>query len=356
MVKLWSTRHIVASIQKRGSTYRARVIRRGYPTQSKTFNTRVEATKWARSIETQIDNGTLPTAEQAVNAFITLDTPFRKIAEHYIKTHSIHKKNCKSETFIINALIKYWGDTSIQLIDTPKVLAIRDDLLARQRTGDTINKYFNAISKIFQMAQTEWALKINNPIKSIKRMPANPSRTKRINGLIEATLFQCANEVSSPILIHILELALETGMRRGELMSLSWRDIDLDNRRLYLHITKNGEPRQVPLTQKAVLTLKSIPKNNPDKVFPVSLCWLRKQFEVTRNRAKKTWRHPEQNPFEDLRFHDLRHEALSRLSDAGLNVIELAHISGHKTLAMLKRYTHPSHEAIFAKLDIPQLK
>jgi integrase len=182
-------------------------------------------------------------------------------------------------------------------------------------------------------------------------MPANPGRTKRINGLIEKTLIQVAQNTSPRLLIHILELALETGMRRGELMGLNWIDVDLEKRRIYLHVTKNGEPRQVPLTQKAVAILKEIPKDNPNKVFPVSLCWLRRHFEKARENAKENWQHLGINPFEDLRFHDLRHEALSRLSDAGLNVIELAHISGHKTIAMLKRYTHPSHEAIFRKID-----
>jgi len=352
LVKLWSTRFIVASIQKRGSTYRARVIRRGYPTQSKTFNTRIEATKWARAIETQIDSGTLQKLEKPTIQLINADTPFKIAANYYIKTHTIHKRNYKSETYIINALIRYWGEIEVCHIDVPKVLTIRDELLARQRSGDTINKYFNAISKIIQMLQNEWSLPLNNPIKGIKRMPANPGRTKRINGLIEKTLIQAAQNTSPRLLRHILELSLETGMRRSELMGLNWIDIDLEKRRIYLHVTKNGEPRQVPLTQKAVAILKEIPKDNPNKVYPVSLCWLRRHFEKVRERAKEDWQHSGENPFKDFRYHDLRHEALSRLSDAGLNVIELAHISGHKTLSMLKRYTHPSHEAIFAKLDI----
>jgi len=167
LVKLWSTRYFVASIQKRGSTYRVRVIRRGYPIQSKTFKTRIEATKWARGIESQIDSGTLQTAEQPSIQLINANTLFKNVADYYIKTHTIHKRNCKSETYIINALIRYWGDISICKIDVPKVLKVRDDLLANQRTGDTINKYFNAISKIFQMVASEWSLAINNPIKNI---------------------------------------------------------------------------------------------------------------------------------------------------------------------------------------------
>ena len=134
-------------------------------------------------------------------------------------------------------------------------------------------------------------------------------------------------------------------------MGLTWADIDLRNRKAYLHDTKNGDPRQVPLTQDAVAILSALSKDESGKVFQMSLVTLRIQFERVCVFAKKQYTENGTNPFEDLRFHDLRHEALSRLSDAGLNTIELAHISGHKTLGQLKRYTHPSHQAIFLKLD-----
>jgi integrase len=139
-------------------------------------------------------------------------------------------------------------------------------------------------------------------------------------------------------------------MRRGELMGLTWADIDLSNRKAYLHQTKNGEPRQVPLTRQAMAVLESLPKDC-ERVFPMGMSSLRYQFERLKKHLKQNWNGCGVSPFNDLRFHDFRHEALSRLSDAGLNAIELSHISGHKTLAMLKRYTHPSHEAIIFKLD-----
>ena len=133
-------------------------------------------------------------------------------------------------------------------------------------------------------------------------------------------------------------------------MGLTWADIDLPNRKAYLHLTKNGEPRQVPLTRKAMDVLEALTKDE-ERVFPMGMDALRSQFGRLKDYLKGQWNSVGANPFDDLRFHDLRHEALSRLSDAGLNVIELSHISGHRTLGMLKRYTHPSHEAIFLKLD-----
>jgi integrase len=202
------------------------------------------------------------------------------------------------------------------------------------------------------MVNNEWDLPIPNPIKGIKRMPQSKGRTKRINGVTEQLLLGSCDTLSLTLLRSIVQFAIQTGMRRGELMGLKWNDIDLPNRRAYLHTTKNGEPRQVPLTQKAIAILQSIIRDDQeDRVFPMSMNVLRNQYERARTYSAVKWNESGANPFDGLRFHDLRHEALSRLSDAGLNVIELSHISGHKTLAMLKRYTHPSHEAIFAKLD-----
>jgi integrase len=200
------------------------------------------------------------------------------------------------------------------------------------------------------MLNDECDLDIANPIKGIKRMPPSQGRTKRVNAELEYLLLSGCDKLSIPLLRSIIQFAIHTGMRRGELMGLTWADIDIPNRKAYLHSTKNGEPRQVPLTRQALAVLEALTKDE-EKVFPMGMDALRSQFGRLKDYAKGQWIGVGANPFNDLRFHDLRHEALSRLSDSGLNVIELSHISGHRTLEMLKRYTHPSHEAIFLKLD-----
>ena len=341
----------MAAIQKRGNVFRARIIRKGYQSQSKTFSTRIEAVKWARKIETEIDQGVIKPSKTLANRMLDKQLSFGEAAEHYIKNHSIHKRNCKTESGTIRTLVNYWGNENIQSIDKTQVFAIRDDLLSRGRSGDTVNHYYNAISKIYQMLQTEWSINVENPIKGMKRLAANPSRTKRINGETETALLLACAQSPSKLLKPIVQFAIETGMRRGEFMGLKWPDIDLPSRRAFLHVTKNGEPRQVPLTLKAVQILSEVKFDHSEYVFPLSMDALRRCFEKAVKIAKDSWSLGGVNPFNNLRLHDCRHEALSRLSDAGLNVIELSHISGHKTLAQLARYTHPSHEAIFAKLD-----
>lgn len=341
----------MASIQKRGSVFRVRIIRKGYTSLSRSFKTRIEAIKWARKTESEIDQGFIKPAKVLSNRMLDRDLKFGEAANHYMSNHSVHKRNYRSECGIINILINRWGELQVKEIDKPEIIQLRDDLVSSGRCGGTVNHYFNAISKIFQMLHESWLIDIDNPIKGIKRLPANPSRTKRINGDIETALLNACAKSKSRELKPIVEFALETAMRRGEIMGLKWFDIDLPNRRAFLRLTKNGDPRQVPLTLKAVKILNSLKNDHHEYVFTLSMDALRRHFNKAVKTARDNWHLGGANPFDDCRLHDCRHEALSRLSDAGLNVIELSHISGHKTLSQLARYTHPSHDAIFSKID-----
>jgi len=343
----------MASIQKRNGSYRVRVKHDGQVIQSKTFNNRPEALQWSKEAEARLRLGLdvkSKTPKQLTHRML-----FEQAATHYMKTHSIHKKIALSETYRLKILISRWGELTIEQIDKLAILALRDELLKLGRSGETINHYFNTISKLFQMLEGDWDISIPNPIKGIKRMPRPLGRTKRVNVELESLLLSGCDHLSLPLLHSIIRFAIQTGMRRGEIMSLSWADIDLPNRKAYLHHTKNGESRQVPLTRQAIAVLEALSKDE-EKVFPMGMDALRSQFTRLKDYTKGQWKGVGINPFDDLRFHDLRHEALSRLSDAGLNVIELSHISGHRTLGMLKRYTHPSHEAIFLKLDKCEIK
>ena len=336
----------MSSIQKRGLTFRVRITRQGKSTLSGTFYSRNEALQWAKDIEAKLYLGIY----EEITPKIAKNISFREAAQHYLKTHSIHKKIVRCETSRLKILIERWGDIPVEQINKAAILELRDDLLSLGRSGETINHYFNTLSKLFQMLVGDWDLVIANPIKGIKRMPPSHGRSKRVTSDIEKILLNSCNAISLSLLSSIIKFAIQTGMRRGEIMGLTWDDIDLPNRKAYLHQTKNGEPRQVPLTRQAMAVLEAL-SSDEERVFPMSMTCLRSQFERIKEHAKPKWDGKGSNPFEDLRFHDLRHEALSRLSDAGLNVIELSHISGHKTLGMLKRYTHPSHQAIFARLD-----
>ncbi|QWE27490.1 site-specific integrase [Polynucleobacter sp. AP-Ainpum-60-G11] len=338
----------MASITRRNGSYRVRIYRKNQNPICKSFTKESDAIQWLKVTQAQLELGLYQEPAIPSNSLMT---SFRDAAIHYMKTHSIHKKIVRSETYRLQILIKRWGDLPIEKVDKLAVLTLRDDLLKMGRSGETINHYFNTISKLFQMLEGDWDIVIANPIRGIKRMPKPLGRTKRVSSTMEEHLLASCLELSMPLLSSIIQFAIQTGMRRGELMGLKWTDIDLPNRRAYLHTSKNGEPRQVPLTKMAIAVLQGLNKGDEDKVFPMTLNVLRNQYERARAYSKEHWIELGINPFIGLRFHDLRHEAISRMSDLGLNVIELSSISGHKTLAMLGRYTHPSHQAIYNKLD-----
>ena len=139
----------------------------------------------------------------------------------------------------------------------------------------------------------------------------------------------------------VVEFALETAMRRGEILSLIWRNINFEKRTAYLPMTKNGEYRYVPLSTRAVNILNSLPQSENEYVFKLEAQTLSIGFKRCTKRANVV----------DMRFHDLRHCAITNLSSKFLNVLELAAISGHKSLNMLKRYTHIKAEDLVKKLD-----
>ncbi len=140
----------------------------------------------------------------------------------------------------------------------------------------------------------------------------------------------------------IVELAIETAMRRSELLSLRWQDVHLSDRYVRLRDTKNGEARDVPLTRRAVHVLEALPREQDGPVFPTTADAVKKAFERAVKRAG----------LGDLHFHDLRHEGTSRLAEKLDNELELSAVTGHKTLSMLKRYYPPARQGPGAKAGV----
>jgi len=139
---------------------------------------------------------------------------------------------------------------------------------------------------------------------------------------------------------YIVEFALETAMRQGEITSLRWENVDLSKRVAYLPLTKNGDSRYVPLSTAAIKILNGLPRSIEGRVFPVDRASISSRFTRLARKAKLM----------DLRFHDLRHTAITKMAGKLSNVLELSAVTGHKTLGMLKRYTHLNPEDLAKKL------
>jgi integrase len=339
----------MASITQRKNSFRVRIYRKDLPAITNTFHSKQEALKWARLIEVQLEQGTY--IEESPKNLIKSDISFADAVEKYLETHAIHKANYRSESGILRLLSKRWCDRKLSSIAKQDVAHLKNDLYKLGRASSTINHYLNAISQLFKLASNEWGHIIPNPVEGISRALEPVGRMKRLLPSDEELLLHYCKQSCCKHLADIVTIATETGMRCGEILSMRWEDVDFSNRKVLLRKTKNGDSRQVPLSTRAKQTLESIYKPDESIIFPYQYWGLRRHFNAAVIKAKSAHKGV-QNPFNDLRFHDLRHEALSRLSDKGLNVIELAHISGHRNLAMLRRYTHPNHETLLKKLDI----
>lgn len=185
---------------------------------------------------------------------------------------------------------------------------------------------------------------LQNPVKQVELPSPGASRRRRLEDGEEVVLRAALAESGSLYALPLFVLAIETAARQGELLRLEWGDVRLSGEfgTALLRQTKNGDERIIPLSKAAVLALGSLPRPlMGGRVFPVSAQQLRGVWEAARKACG----------IEDLRWHDLRHEAVSRLFEAGFDRIEAAAVSGHKTLQMLKDYTHLRAEKLALKLN-----
>jgi integrase len=250
------------------------------------------------------------------------------------------KKSVESIMCRIKRLDRHLGHLALAAV-TPGTVKEYRDFRAETVSGDTIRKEVQLLSQVFKLAQREWDIYLphGNPVDSISLPKKSKARERRLQQGEEGALLKAAQEYGGYI-GSIICLAIETGMRRGEIVSLRWQDINLSSKVAILRDTKNGDDRTVPLSTKAIEILSSEPRHIAGRVFPIRGDSITQAFDRVCRKAG----------IENLRFHDLRHEATSRLFELGLGVMEVSAVTGHKDLAMLKRYTHLRAEDIAVKL------
>ncbi|CAG4890607.1 tyrosine-type recombinase/integrase [Paraburkholderia saeva] len=326
----------MASIRKRGSKWQARVCRAGYPPETKSFNIRADAERWARSVETEMDRGSFisrseaeaNTLEDIINRYIDDVCPTQRSgADAIIRLRA----TCRN-TF---------AKLSMSALTPKAVAAYRDERLIKVKPA-TVIRELAFLSAIINHARREWDINITNPITLIRKPPSPQGRDRILSADEEARLLAALAPTGrrNVWLLPAAVLSLETGMRRGELVELRWSNINLEAQTAYLPITKNGMARTVPLSTKAVGTLAALPRSIDGRVIPVKGNTLHAAFRKACKRAE----------IGDFHWHDLRHTAITRLAQKLPNVIELAAVSGHRSLTMLKRYYHPSATELARKL------
>lgn len=326
----------MASIRYRQNHWQARVRRRGYPDETKTFTTRQDAEKWARSIETDIDKG------QFVNVSEAQRTTFGDLIARYLAEVTVSMKGATEDTIRLKAMMrKPIARWSMANLSAARVAAYRDERI-KEVSGGTVIRELAYISAIVNHARREWGINVPNPVQMVRK-PQSPQARSRVLTDEEVSKLLTALEPTgrrSHWTKPAVQLALATAMRRGELLSLRWADVDLQNRTAFLSDTKNGDSRTVPLSTAAVQVLAELPRHISGAVIPVKFFTLDAAFKRARKRAG----------LDDVRFHDLRRTAITRMAEKLPNVIELAAVSGHKSLMVLKRYYRPSAQDLAMKL------
>ena len=226
-------------------------------------------------------------------------------------------------------------------ISSTDICGYRDKRLNSGVSGSSINKELNLLSRVFDIAIKEWQwMDAPNPIKQVTRPKNGKHRQRRPTPKELLRLHEECLRSGNLSVWRMIELAIETGMRRSEILSLRWENLSDQERIASLPDTKNGSKRDVPLTQKAAQVIANLPAHTVN-IFPTSDFAVRHAWDRLVKRAG----------IDDLRFHDLRHEAVSRFFEMGLSVPEVALISGHKDYRMLARYTHMTAENVRNKLD-----
>lgn len=370
----------MATITKRGDRqWQAKVRRKGQSAMSKTFETKRDAEDWAAVIE-----GKMVTCEFKDNR-MAAKTTLRQVLDDYEEKVMPLRKGHQ-----LAYMVKAWkerplADRFIGSITAADVLEwirgrLATTITVYAKTGKgtvkldtdgkpivryskplspkTVANEITLLSTVFTHARVGMKMEaLVNPVGLISKddRPRGRPRDRRLDDERDEydRLLSALKVDRNPYAPALLEFAVETAARRGEMADLMWRDVNLARRIAVLRDTKNSTDRVIGLSTKAVKVLEALPSRPVEgsdpgdaRVFPLSADSITGIFGRAKERCSIGNRHA----VGGLTFHDLRHEGTSRLFEKGLNVMEAAHQTGHKTLQMLKRYTQPKPTEIAAKL------
>ena len=312
-------------VRKRGKSWNAQVRISGWRNFTKSFSRKSDAVIWVNELEQKLRSAHIP-----VDRKIVLRDLLLKYAEEVSPSH----KGMVPETCRLKSIARRWvGELDIRYLTKQHFIQYRDDRL-NVVTGGSVGSELALMKRVLDKAVKKWGYGIPyNPIGDIEFPKGSSSRTRRLTGDEKDRLLSAALSQRNILIAPIIEFAIETGMRRTEILRLKWCNVALDNGFASLCDTKNGEDRTVPLTRWCIEVLSSVRKDD-EWVFPISANCLRLAWVRARKKAD---------------IHDLRHEAISRFFEIGMSAPEVALISGHKDVRQLIRYTHLNPTNVFQK-------
>ena len=337
--------------QDGSSTYHVQVRLKGHPTQTETFKRKTDAKRWAQQTESAIREG---------QYFKTIEAKKHTVAEmvdRYISAVGDDKKDAKTQA----GQLRWWqeriGSYSLADVTPALILEQRDQLgseMGRRGTirgPATVNRMLAALSVAFTAAVKEWQWTESNPVFQVKKRKEPRGRERFLSDDERDRLLAACKDSECELLYPVVVFALSTGARKGEILGLTWSDIDWENGIAIFRDTKNDEVRSVPLTGHLLAELQRLSKV---RRIDTKLVFPRKDGKAPVELRDHWAKAIKTANITDFRFHDLRHTAASYMLGEGVSLGQLAEILGHKTLQMVKRYAHLAvahkKEAI-AKLD-----
>lgn len=334
----------MASISPRpGGRFQAQIRTKGFKPMSRVFDTKAEAVAWAKAVEVDQARG-------VIKPWSSVELTVKEAFERYLETVTVTKKGAKQEGNRARAFIVDCGFANERL-GSVKGVAVAEYVNKRLKrdkvSGSTVNRGLALLSHVYEVASKAWGIEgLENPVKRIVKPKENKARDRRVNllpgGVSELDLILA--KVGNERLRLVYRLLIELACRRGELLKLRWVDVNLSDRWVRFEDTKNGESRVVPLSLVAVGLLEAMRRggNGFGLVVGLSPDYVSGAWRLACAKAG----------VKGLRLHDTRREGVSRLfEDVGLGTLEVAAISGHKTVGMLKRYSAFRQSNLLAKLD-----
>lgn len=321
------------TFRRRGRGWRAEVVRAGVR-ESKTFSTKARAEAWAKERDSEL---------LSIKRGEPVRKPFRDALTLYADTVAPTHRGARWERLRLALIAKTpLGAVMIPDLRAAHVAAWRDKRLTEVSSA-SVAREFNLLRSVFEIARREWGWLAVNPAKDVRRPPGSPRRTRRVSAreaerLVAALGWDAfsAPENLSQRAAAVFLFAIETGMRAGEIVGLTWDR--MRDKVATLPRTKNGEQREVPLSAEARRIVALMPRDG-ETVFGIGSAMLDALFRKAKKRAK----------VEGLRFHDTRAEACTRLAKR-LDVLELARMIGHRDLKSLMVYYRATADELADKL------
>lgn len=330
----------MATFEKRGPyQIRAKIRKSGHKILTKTFNNMADAKVWARQTEAEMDRGAY------IPSTVAQRTTIREVIERYRdEVFPRLAQGGLSEQSRARRLIETFGELSLTSLEPANIAAYRDRQLRDGFAPQTVKHDIGLLGRILKHCAMDWGIPLSKGIvtSQVRKPSLPPGRDRRLMDDEEKRLLDAAQASRCKEIGDMIIIALETAARRGEIAAMTWEHINLSRRTWHIPHTKNGTPRTVPLSSKAVVILQGIPRRIDGRVWALQRAdGISQAFDRICLQAG----------IAGLHFHDLRHEATSRLFELGtLQIMEVASITGHKDLQMLQRYTHLRAEDLAAKL------